>query len=229
MALAVASNLSGSGTSVTSYTISSTSLGVAANDLVVVFIGSRGTVTPSGVTGFGITFTQVFVDQDTQNQCNLACYYGQSGSPNSNAITVNFGSTTLASIANAIRITGQDTADPIGASGSADTGAADTDTPSVTITGVSSTGLVVGGATHRTRTLTLGTGETQISLNNSVGTAGDITSISTFYNTDGTSSVTLNGTLDAAIDWLIGGVDILQAPSGFPWLKLHPIRPLLAR
>jgi hypothetical protein len=204
---AIQQTVSGSATSASSYTLASWT--PAAGEFVLIWIATRQTVGVSSVSGNGLTWTQVFARQDQQNQCNLACYKGIGASPSTGQITVTLSGTGVASIALAHRISGADTTTPVQSSASADTGATDTNTPSVDSTTTGTDVLVVGGCTHRTQTFTVGTGETAISINNTVGSAGDTTALSTEYQSVASAStVTINGTLGSAIDWVIGAVAV---------------------
>lgn len=218
MAIATAETVSGTATSASS--ISAASWTPGANDLILVWVACRSGVTVSSLSGNGITFAKVVEDlQSPQNQCTLSLWRGMSASPSTGQITATLSGTAIAAIMVAHRISGADTSGSngsgaIGASAIANTGAADTDTPSVGITTTAANSRVYGGATHRSRTYTVGTGETAISINNSVGTAGDTTTLSTEYqDVASVSTVTINGTLSVAIDWIQGAVEVLAAPT----------------
>ena len=216
MAISTAATVTGSGTSVSS--ISASSWTPSANDLILVWVACRSGVTVSSLSGNGITFAKVVEDlQSPQNQCTLSLWRGMSASPSTGQITATLSGTAIAAIMVAHRISGADTggsngSGAIGASAIANTGATDTNTPSVDITTTAANSRVYGGATHRQRTYTVGTGETSISINNSVGTAGDVTSLSTEYqDVASASTVTINGTLNSAFDWIQGAVEVKTA------------------
>lgn len=218
MAISTAATVTGSGTSVSSVAL--TSWTPSANDLILVWVGCRSGVTCSSVAGNGITFVQVLSDTESpQNQCTLSLWRGMSASPSTGQITATLSGTANAAIAVAHRIsgaitTGTNGADAIGASAIANTGATDTTAPSAALTTTAANSRVYGGATHRAQTYSVGAGETAISLNNSVGTAGDVTSLSTEYqDVASASSVTINGTLAGATDWIQGAVEVLAAPT----------------
>ncbi len=180
----------------------------------------RSTVTVSSVSGNGITFVQVLSDTEgTQAQCTLSLWRGMSGSPSTGQITATLSGTANAAVIVAHRISGADTggtngSGAIGASAIANTGATDTASPSVNVTTTAANSRVYGGATHRSRTYSVGTGETAISLNNTAGTAGDTTTLSTEYQDVATaSSVTIDGSLDSATDWIQGAVEV-KVPQG---------------
>lgn len=213
MAIATAETVSGTATSASS--ISAASWTPAANDLILVWVACRSTVTVSSVSGNGITFVQVLSDTEgTQAQCTLSLWRGMSGSPSTGQITATLSGTANAAVIVAHRISGADTggtngSGAIGASAIANTGATDTASPSVNVTTTAANSRVYGGATHRSRTYSVGTGETAISLNNTAGTAGDTTSLSTEYqDVASASTVTINGTLDSATDWIQGAVEV---------------------
>ena len=218
MAIATAETVSGTATSASS--ISAASWTPGANDLILVWVACRSTVTVSSVSGNGITFVQVLSDTEgTQAQCTLSLWRGMSGSPSTGQITATLSGTANAAVIVAHRITGADTggtngSGAIGASAIANTGATDTTAPSVSVTTTAANSRVYGGATHRNQTYTVGAGETAISLNITAGTAGDVTSISTEYqDVASASSVTINGTLASATDWIQGAVEVLAAPT----------------
>ena len=203
----------GSGTSVSSFTLASWT--PAANDLVVIWIAVRQTVSVSSISGNGITFANVAgaTRQGTKNQERIECWRGQVASPTSGQITVTMSSSAVAVVAVAVRIAnalvGNNGADAIEASAAADTGATDTASPSVNITTLTNNALVLAGVSHRNRAFSVGTGETQVSLNNTIGTGGDETRCSVEYQNKATAgSVTMDGTLAAAIDWSIGAISI---------------------
>lgn len=213
MAIATAETVLGSATSASSVATASWTPG--ANDLILVWVACRSTVTVSSVSGNGITFVQVLSDTEgTQAQCTLSLWRGMSGSPSTGQITATLSGTANAAVIVAHRISGADTggtngSGAIGASAIANTGATDTASPSVNVTTTAANSRVYGGATHRSRTYSVGTGETAISLNNTAGTAGDTTSLSTEYQDAATaSSVTIDGSLDSATDWIQGAVEV---------------------
>ena len=213
MAIATAETVLGSATSASS--VATASWTPAANDLILVWVACRSTVTVSSVSGNGITFVQVLSDTEgTQAQCTLSLWRGMSASPSAGQITATLSGTANAAVIVAHRITGADTggtngSGAIGASAIANTGATDTASPSVSLTTTAANSRVYGGATHRNRTYTVGTGETAISLNNTAGTAGDITSLSTEYqDVASAGSVTIDGALSAATDWIQGAVEV---------------------
>lgn len=216
MAISTDATVSGSGTSVSSVAL--TSWTPSANDLILVWVACRSSVTVSSMSGNGITFEQVLSDTESpQNQCTLSLWRGMSASPSTGQITATLSGTANAAIAVAHRISGVNTsgsngAGAIGASGIANTGATDTTAPSVAITTTAADSRVYGGATHRAQDYTVGAGETAISINNSIGAAGNITSLSTEYqDVASASSVTINGTLASATDWIQGAVEVLAA------------------
>ena len=216
MAIATAETVSGTATSASS--VATASWTPAANDLILVWVACRLGVTVSSVSGNGITFAQVLSDTEgTQAQCTLSLWRGMSSSPSAGQITATLSGTANAAVIVAHRITGADTggtngSGAIGAGAIANTGAKDTASPSVDVTTTAANSRVYGGATHRNQTYTVGAGETAISLNITAGTADDVTSISTEYQDVATpSSVTINGTLTSATDWIQGAVEILAA------------------
>ena len=178
----------------------------------------RSAVTATAVSGNGITFAKVIEDTGSpQNQCTLSFWRGMSASPTTGSITVTLSGSAIAAVAVAHRITGAATGGSngsaaVGATAIINTGATDTTAPSVDITTTAASSRVLGGATHRAQTYTVGAGETAISINNSVGTAGDVTSLSTEYqDVASISTVTINGTLASATDWIQGAVEIKAA------------------
>ena len=216
MAISTDATVTASGTSISSLAL--TSWTPAANDLILVWVACRSSVKASSVSGNGITFTKVIEDLESpQGQCTLSLWRGMAASPTAGQITITLSGTANAAVAQAHRISGADTSGSngsgaIGASAIANTGATDTSAPSVTLTTTAANSRVYGGATHRSQTYSVGAGETAITLNVSVGTAGDVTTISTEYqDVASASSVTINGTLGGATDWIQGAVEVLAA------------------
>lgn len=218
MAIATQQTVTGSATAASS--VATASWTPAANDLILVWVACRLTVTVSSVSGNGITFVQVLSDTEgTQAQCTLSLWRGMSGSPSTGQITATLSGSANAAVIQAHRISGTDTSGTngsgaIGASAIANTGATDTASPSVNVTTTAANSRVYGGATHRSRTYSVGTGETAISLNNTAGTAGDTTSLSTEYqDVASASTVTIDGSLDSATDWIQGAVEVMVPQS----------------
>ena len=214
MALSISQTVTGTATSSTTLSLSSWT--PSANDLIIVWVAIRKTVTVSSISGNGLTFVNVAgaTRQGTQNQERLECWRAQGVSPTTGQITITFSGTAVAAVAVAHRIAGASAlgtngSDAVEVAASADTGATDTASPSVSITTATANSLVIGGVSHRNQTFSVGTGETSISLNNTIGTAGDVTTLSTEYqNVAAAGSVTIDGSLSSAIDWTIGAVAI---------------------
>ena len=218
MAIATAETVSGTATSASS--ISAASWTPGANDLILVWVACRSGITVSSVSGNGITFSKVVEDLESpQGQCTLSLWRGMATSPSAGQITATLSGTANAAVIVAHRITGADTggtngSGAIGASAIANTGATDTASPSVNVTTTAANSRVYGGATHRSQTYSVGAGETAITLNITAGTAGDVTSISTEYqDVASASTVTINGTLANATDWIQGAVEV-KVPQG---------------
>ncbi|MBK8200201.1 MAG: hypothetical protein IPK75_17790 [Acidobacteria bacterium] len=214
--MAIATSETVSGTATAANSVATASWTPAANDCILVWVACRSGVTAASVAGNGITFVQVLSDTESpQNQCTLSLWRGMAASPSAGAITATLSGTATAAVIQAHRISGADTsgangAGAIGASAIANTGASDTSTPSVALTTTAPNSRVYGGATHRTQAYSTGTGETAIALNVTAGTAGDVTSLSTEYqDVASASSVTIDGTLASAIDWIQGAVEVL--------------------
>ena len=170
MAIATAETVSGTATSASS--ISAASWTPGANDLILVWVACRSTVTVSSVSGNGITFSKVVEDLESpQGQCTLSLWRGMATSPSAGQITATLSGTANAAVIVAHRITGADTggtngSGAIGASAIANTGATDTASPSVNVTTTAANSRVYGGATHRSQTYSVGAGETAITLEN---------------------------------------------------------------
>ncbi len=218
--MAIATSETVIGTTTGASSLSAASWTPSANDLILVWVACRAGITASGVSGNGITFTQVLSDTESpQNQCTLSLWRGMAASPATGQITATLSGTANAAVIVAHRISGADTSGTngsgaIGASAIANTGATDTTAPSVGVTTTAANSRVYGGATHRAQSYTVGAGETAISLNNTAGTAGDVTSLSTEYqDVASASSVTINGTLASATDWIQGAVEVKAAPT----------------
>jgi len=218
--VAIATQQTVTGTATAANSVAPSSWTPSANDLILVWVACRSGITVSSVSGNGITFSKVVEDLESpQNQCTLSLWRGMSASPSTGAITATLSGTANAAVIQAHRIsgaitTGTNGADAIGASAIANTGATDTNAPSVTLTTTAANSRCYGGATHRSQVYSAGSGETAISLNITAGTAGDTTSLSTEYqDVASASSVTINGTLANATDWIQGAVEVLAAPT----------------
>ena len=215
MAIAVSQTTTGTGTSVAS--VSLTSWTPASNELVLLAVATRSTVSVSSVAGNGLTWVNVLDIQDGQNQCRLSVWRAMGASPSAGQITATLSGTATAVAAEATCFSGIDTGGTNGsaaveASVSANQGATDTTTPTVSLTTVTANAWAVGFITHRQRTLTVGSGYTAISINNAAGSAGDITSVSVEQLAVVTpAATTVDATLNATSDWVVIALSIKPA------------------
>ena len=233
----VSQTVVGGGTAVSSFTLASWTPG--ANEFVDVAISLRDRpigVTVTGVSGNGITFALVAAIEGTQDQERSERWRGQIASPSTGQITVTLSAACNAASAVAHSISGaaigNNGADAVDAFATADTGATDTNAPSVNVTTTGADRLVIGSCSHRAAVFSVGAGETALSLNNAVGTSGDETRCSTEYQAVATAStVTINGTLGAATDWTMIAVAIKPATVAPPPALFAPRMPpaILAR
>jgi PKD repeat protein len=84
--------------------------------------------------------------------------------------------------------------------------AANSANPSITIRGTTANSLIVGALTYRAGTLSVGTGETAIRLNDSQGASGTVAKLSTMTKPGG-GDITLTETL-ASTEWLFTAIEI---------------------
>jgi hypothetical protein len=223
MAIVIAQTVTGSATAGTSF-LTTTSWTPLANELILVAVATRNDLQVTGVTGNGITFTLVLDQRQTLQtaQTRLSLWRGMSASPIAGQLLIQCGATILAAVAHAHRISGADAtgvngAGAIEAVNGAETGALDTNAPGVLVTTLSANARAYAAFSHRTQVFTVGAGETAILLNTSIGNSGNVTKLSTEYqDVASPATVTLNGTLAAAIDWLAIGVSIKPASTTTP-------------
>ena len=185
MALGLVQVLTGSTASATSVALSSWT--PAANELLLVAVATRSTSLSVSVSGNGLTWTLHSDVTNAQTQMRIRVYRALSATtPTAGAVTVTLTSNTLPAAVQGIRISGVDTTGTNG-SGSisgtyTDAGPAVTDDAdmkiSITTSVANQWALALG--THRAGVFTHDTGETAISENLSVGTGGDVTSLSSW-------------------------------------------------
>ncbi|MDZ7355744.1 MAG: hypothetical protein ONB55_21705 [candidate division KSB1 bacterium] len=195
--------------------LSLTSWTPGANELVVVFIAQRDELkTVQSVTGNGITFSKVRDIDNIQGQNGLEVWQGMSANPSTGQITVTFSGNTKPVMAVACRFSGVDISTPI----EVDIGNAgpsvDNANMKADITTLSDNAWAVAVGTHRLKTFTVPSGENAISINNSVGSGGDLTSNSVWYEavaSAGTVTLGADGDLSGADDWCMIVIGIKPA------------------
>lgn len=203
------------GSIVTGDSLSLTSWTPGANELVVVFIAQRDELkTVQTVAGNGITFSKVRDIDNIQGQNGIEVWKGLSANPSTGQITVTFSGNTKPVMAVACRFSGVDVSTPI----EVDIGNAgpsvDNANMKADITTLSDNAWAVAVGTHRLKTFTVPTGENPISINNTAGSGGDLTSNSVWYESAasaGTVTLGADGDLSGADDWCMIVIGIKPA------------------
>jgi len=198
----------------------------ASNNLCLCVVSMRGTNTPanfvSGVSGNGLTWVKLTAAEkdDTQNVICHTVYHAMGASPTAGAVTVTFGVDPISASIQLIRISGADTtgsngAGAIGAVSAVDTGATDTNNPSTSIVTTRNDSLVLGYATGRGQTQTVGAGFTAILINQTANSGGNIVRSGTARRDVATSGTnqTVNFSLSSAGDWVLSAIEI-KSPGG---------------
>lgn len=206
-----------SGTSVTSLTI----LGVDPTGYAAVALQWNvrvgGSVTPNTPSGVASTWSQATSRDDTQNVLQRFDYVGTGLSAGDIVCSVSAGTMEAGAVI-AWGLTDAEAADLIDASGTADTGATDTNNPSVSISATGAGKHVMGFGCSRTGDMTTpGTGFTLKLSAFSVGAGGSNLqswAVEKDVDTTGAGSVTVNGTLASSREWIIAGIAFNPAAAG---------------
>lgn len=205
---------SGSGTSV-----SLTSWTPGSNELVLVAVALRDeTISPS-LSGNGLTFVEVANVDNVQGQNGINLFRAMGSSPSTGSITVTLTGNSTPVFARAYRFSGVDTSGTNG-SGAVEASATnagpatDNDDMLQAVTTVTDDAWAVAFGTHRAGTFTTPAGETTLNINDTVGSGGDITTLSSWYEATTTAgSYQLGDTadLDSNRDWCMVVVSIKPA------------------
>lgn len=195
-----------------------------ANELCFVTVSCRGGNTPAvyatSVTGNGLTWVKVAEKDDTQGAVNESLWRAMGASPSAGNVTVNF-----SVVPNSMSIqrhrwsgtdtTGTDGSGAIGAIATAGTGATDTATITLPLVTTRNNSWVFGFGTGRGAVWTKAAAFTNILVNQTASSAGNIVRSNTQYEVVATSGTTSNAdwSLASANDWVAMAVEIL-APGG---------------
>lgn len=216
MALAIAQTITASVSS--GDTINLTSWSPSAYDLILIGIAARETKNGlvDSIVGNGLSYTQVTNVTNDDNKHRLRVYRAMGASPTSGSITITLDSNSDPVQVVALRITGADTS---GSSGSSAVEVvAKDDGPSGsnndmkdTLTAISDNAFVIAFGSHRGETFTVPGGETSVSINNSVGSGSDETSLSVWYEaitTAGSTELGDDNDLGSSTDWAMITISI---------------------
>jgi hypothetical protein len=212
------------GTSVTS--LSLLSADPAGYDAVLVNASVRvgGSVTLT-CSGLGATWATVENRDDTQNVLQSYAFIG-TGSLSSGTITITATAGTMETgAASAWGYDGDTSASPVDTDASAETGATDTNNPSVTVTPGVSDALLVGMGCSRTSDLTsAGTNYTTRMNGWSNGAGGGVllswVMERTASHPASGSPTAVNGTLAANREWIIHGISMKPASAAAAAVRL---------
>lgn len=193
-----------------------------SNELCLCLIANRGTNTPanytSGVTGNGLTWVKVLEQDDTQNAINLSVWRAMGSSPSAGGVTVTFAVDPVSCNFQVIRLSGVKTtgtngSGAIGNTASADTGGSDSSPATTSVTTTAANSRVIGFGAGRGQTWTKGSAFTNILVNQTASSAGNISrSNSEYQDVAGSgSATTVDFSLSSAGDWVIAGIEILIA------------------
>lgn len=201
----------------------SVSVDPATNELWCAFLVMRTTsITPS-IAGTGLSWTEVTSGglANAQAQMKGWLWRGLSTSdPSSGTITVTITGNTKPAWLVVWKASGVDTSGTNG-SGAIDASATNAGPPAVddddmlcAITTTSANTVVVGNGSHRAGAFTTPGGQSTLSINNSAGAGGDVTTASVWTLSAPTAGATTIGAandLNSARDWLVIAVAIKPA------------------
>lgn len=196
-----------------------------SNELCFAIICCRGNNTPANyttsITGNGLTWVKVNEKDDTQGAITISLWRALGASPSAGAITVNFSVVPISMSIQLISFSGVDTTGTNGSGAvtgfiAVDTGASDTNAASPgALTTTRNNSLVFGAGVGRGATWTKAADFTNILVNQTASSAGNIVRSNTEYKQVATSgsSATASWSLSSANDWIALAVEILS-PSG---------------
>ena len=199
----------------------------AAGDLVLLAVGQRDESRSVTASGNGITFTQIMDVNNDQGNNGLVLLRGMNTSPASGPITVTVTGNTLPVSAIATRFSGVDTSgtngsgavEAVGFDDGPSSAEGDNANMKANLTTQTSGAWAFAAGTHRTRNLTVPSGETGIAVNVSRGAGGDVTNTSTWYeSTGGAGTVTVgaDNDLSGVTDWVVAAASLKPAAAGGP-------------
>ena len=216
MAIANAGTVSGSGSGTSIVTGSWTP---GSNELVLVAVALRNeTITPS-VSGNGLTFVSVADVDNVQGQNGINLFRAMGSSPTTGAITVTLTGNSTPVFVRAYRFSGVDTSGTNG-SGAVEASATNTgpnpddDDMLQAVTTVTDDAWAVAFGTYRAGVFTVPTGETALNINDTTGSGGDITTLSSWYEvttTAGSYQLGALNDLNSARDWCMIVVSLKPA------------------
>lgn len=225
MAIVIEETVTGSTTSAESFSLTSWTPG--SNELILVAVSMRDDSNVPTLSGNGLTFVQHAHHESTRvGVIGIFLFRAMGASPSTGQITVTVTGNSKPVTVVASRFSGVDTTGINGSgalegsTGTADEGGTDNDDVIVSVTTVTDDALAFACATHRHKSLNdpPDTGETTISLNNSAGTGGDVTSLSTWYEgpVNPAGSTILGASADLSSDeaWAALAVSIKPAAAG---------------
>ncbi len=215
MAIVIEEVVTGSTTSGES--VSLTSWTPQAGELVLLFVAQRDETVSIGVSGNGLSWTELQNCDNVQGQCGVAVWKGEGASPTSGQITVTATGNAKPVVCAALRISGADGTSPLDTSAQDGGPDPDDDDMIISITTGVEYALVIAGGSHRTATFTVPGGETGISINNLAGSGGDVTRLSVWSEqASSTGSYQLGDTADLSTDtdWCCAAVSVAPSAAG---------------
>lgn len=196
----------------------------AANELWLVFVGTRLQTQVSSISGTGLTWAQVAMVQNPQNAHRIYVWRGLSTSdPAAGAISITMTGNNRPAIVLVVKVTGADTGGTDGSAAVEDAQTAsvdavtDTDDMKVTVTTSGADRLIMGFGSHRNRTFTAPTGQAAVStdtLNEQSGSGGDIVGLSIWFDeiaSAGTHVIGADNDLNLTTEWSMVGISIKPA------------------
>lgn len=207
---------------VTGSTTSAESVGLTpwtpqAGEFVLLFVAQRDESIAISVGGNGLSWIELQNCDNVQGQGGISVWKGEGASPSTGQITVTVTGNSKPVMCAAIRVSGADGTSPVDNSAQ-DTGPnPDNNDMKIDITTGVASALIVAGGTHRRKNFTVPGGETEISINNTVGSGGDLTALSLWSKQAAAAgSYTLgdDNDLSGDIDWCCVAVSIAPAAAG---------------
>ena len=215
-------------TALTSVTTNSSITGVA-NQLYLASITTNDNRDVTGVTGLGLTWTQVVEQCSGRGQERTEIWRSTIGSPSTGTVTATLGAGEEGLVISVSRFSGIDTTSPIGNTGRANTfgqgsttcsGGSDTTTYSTDITTTVDNAMIYGAVSLEERSHTAGFGYTEIDERNSGTSATNTAGLATERKIQVYPGATIaNGSFPANVDWSSAAVEIKPAVTqvcGFP-------------
>jgi hypothetical protein len=215
MAITLEQTVTGSDASASSFTLSSWT--PLSDELVILCVAQRDEANAVTASGNGLTFVSVVDVDNVQGQNGISILRAQiSGTPTTGQITVTMTGNGDPAFAVAMRFSGVATGGTNGSeaveASASDTGPDPDDTDMLaSVTTVTANAWALAAGTHRLSTFTVPGGETGISINNSAGAGGNLTSLSVWYQTVASAGATQlgdTGDLFPAYDWTMGLISI---------------------